>query len=635
MTDLTTAVNNGGYGTVVKVDGPIMMSGQNTIYIPAGVTIRSDRRGANFGQVIFGAFQPEEIFHVVGDDVRITQLHLEGPSSSTDSNPNSHAIIVESSKDGSGNFLREYLRTNIDHNDIFAFTYSAITVDGSQDVCSCTDASKDCNGNPLSGLDYSGISNDPLQRPTNVHIARNYIHDNSMNEAGYGIDNYHGGYTLIEGNTFRGNRHSITGDGRAKSGYIAASNLILTYTPQRDTHDFDMHGSSESKDNIYDSVGYGGIGGDYINMFQNTFMSDTRADFELRGQICNYADFHNNISLNDEATDSVLYDDGTTLDTGDLPSFVHDSAHPYQFGKPDPTTRLFVGDFDGDGFDDLFMATGAAWYYSPAGKWDWRFLSAKTETNDQLLFGDFDGDGRTDVVTIDSLGRLMVSWGGVSDWELLNPYVSFSGSPADIVASMAVGDFTGDQRSDIFFADGTNWWLSDGGSTGFVQSQTSGYFVKDLRFGDFDGDGKTDVFGIVGGQWVYSKSAMGSWSSGVLQTALTSSVNGLVVADFNGDGLADVALACGGIGCGWKISYGGTQDWAQIFQGLSLSGPFAGAGYFRGKKGAMAADILYWNAAPGLELGIAACDSNADVAQFCIAEYGINPGILYGAQPMR
>jgi hypothetical protein len=80
---------------------------------------------------------------------------------------------------------------------------------------------------------------------------------------------------------------------------------------------------------------------------------------------------------------------------------------------PNPTNHLGVGDFDGDGVQDLFLATGITPYYSSAGKTEWRFLSAKTEKLNDIRFGDFDADGRTDVFT--QIGDdWMVSWGGVS-----------------------------------------------------------------------------------------------------------------------------------------------------------------------------------------------------------------------------
>jgi hypothetical protein len=43
------------------------------------------------------------------------------------------------------------------------------------------------------------------------------------------------------------------------------------------------------------------------------------------------------------------------------------------------------------------MATAAAWYYSPGGVAEWRYLNAQADAIGNLRFGDFDGDGRTDV----------------------------------------------------------------------------------------------------------------------------------------------------------------------------------------------------------------------------------------------
>lgn len=240
---------------------------------------------------------------------------------------------------------------------------------------------------------------------------------------------------------------------------------------------------------------------------------------------------------------------GTTYDE----QVVISSRNQYPDSTPafqEPTRQLRVGDFDGDGIQDLFFASGAAWYFAPAGTAEWRLLSAKGQHASDLLFGDFDGDGRTDVVSNQG-DSLMVSWGGVSDWEPLSIY-PFLG----VVADLQVGDFTGDQRDDLLWADGHSWLVSDHGSMPFAVSQTSELRVHDLRFGDFSGDGRTDVFGIVGGKWQISYAASSAWAP--LPVSLSTDIDHLVVADFDGDGRADIAQSNGP---DWMFSRGGAVGW--------------------------------------------------------------------------
>lgn len=96
------------------------------------------------------------------------------------------------------------------------------------------------------------------------------------------------------------------------------------------------------------------------------------------------------------------------------------------------------------------------------------------------------------------------------------------------------------------------------------------------------------------GTWSYSKSAQGSWPDGYLRPALTNSVNGLVVADFNGDGIADVATTdsssprCSSC---WLISYSGTGDWTTYSEFVPLYAA-VGIGHFLGNRGV---DVLLWN----------------------------------------
>jgi hypothetical protein len=255
-----------------------------------------------------------------------------------------------------------------------------------------------------------------------------------------------------------------------------------------------------------------------------------------------------------------------------------------------------------------------------------------------LLLGDLDGDGRTDIVAILD-GQFVISWGGISAWEVLNPDPTGGRLlllPSAVTA-MAVGDFDGNGIADIFWADRQTWWISYGGNTPFAPVNASSFLRTDLRFGDFDGDGATDVFGVVSnGQfntWSYSKSATGSWADGYLQPALTNTVDGLVVADFNGDGFADVAANCDGPAC-WRISYGGFQDWTSVSpQNSGLVGPeFVAVGHFLGHS---AADVLTWNLYNSVD-NTAICDANVGQnTHFCISQAAIFPSTIYSRQDMR
>jgi hypothetical protein len=326
---------------------------------------------------------------------------------------------------------------------------------------------------------------------------------------------------------------------------------------------------------------------------------------------------------------SALYDVDTVVNIEDVPS---------QFDKANPTNHLAAGDFDGDGTDDLFLATGASWYYSPGGAREWRYLSGNPAPLSFLRFGDFDGDGRTDVVGVNA-GELLVSWGGVSNWERLNAAPGFV---ADLAVGKFVSDFPGDRRDDLFYANGASWFVSSGGSGPFLETQTSGFHVPDLRFGDFDADGVTDVFGISGNIWQVSYSASSFWTP--LAASLTTSIDSLFVADFDGDGRADIAkvadfnAALGSdptkvIVTSWTLSFSraGETGWAShvitptsscgfVFNTTHLSGGGLIAG-IANVDGVTGADLLLWGAKDG--------------NNFCLVSGGIGAAERRSGQDMR
>ncbi len=610
-------------GHTQDIGGCINLSGYPPIFLPAGVTLRGNRSGTNVGPQLYFSYNNQDygpsscgscMLEVRGDYVRVTGLRLRGESRTTDeSAPSAVAIGVDWPGPATGPLFSVVTTTQfiaiIDHNNGYDWGTAVVSVNGPYSAdkynkCTITYQSKQYTQtcatslpDPSSGRILS-IADDPATL-ANVRVARNFLHHNEKGGLGYGVNLGGGGRAFIEANTFLSNRHCIASDGEPHSEYRASYNLVLFNTPRYGNffhyyhnQDFDMHGTNS---------GYGGVGGFYVDIVGNTFLGTDRQNYLLRAYPSHDTDFHGNISLENKF-DAVgfkrcahWYD---SCGSEPFPIKVFDNQ--FKDSSANPTARLSVGDFDGDGDQDLFLAAGTAWYFSPGGSAEWRFLSAKSDTIDQLLFGDFDGDGRTDVVALRG-GQFMVSWGGVSSWEVLNPDPTGGNVlllPSAITA-MAVGDFDGDGLADIFWADGKTWWVSYGGNTLFVEVQTSSHRVKDLRFGDFDRNGTTDVFSVVndgvGLHWMVSyspKLARGLFSSWThLPMSLTNKVDGLVVADFNGDGLADVGMSCG-TGC-WKISYGGSLDWKTYNLG-SLDLVNGGVGhFFSGRR--TGADILMWN----------------------------------------
>jgi hypothetical protein len=569
--DLRSALQTAGSGTVIQIDPNISMDVTNlpTLSVRGGVTIRGGRSGTRLGPELkislnVNTDQPRALFSVDGGGVRITGLRLRGPSARLDTSaPLVDGISVSSDK----------FSVLIDHNDLSEWTNAAVEVQGAHQILASNPNQWVCS---LPGTNPS--------RQLNVRVARNFIHDNVRAEIGYGVVASHGAYIFIDRNTFLFNRHSISADGTVPSGYDAWFNLVLSRSPVYDGkigHEFDMHGSNSQTGSSVD----GGAAGSELSIGQNTFLSGNRPNFDVRGTACGEQDFIDNISVHDRDGAVQWYcpdlvgDPSCSLGSDTIPNFLTINS---VFGAPNPTARLGVGDFDGDGRDDLLLATSNAWYYSSGGKSEWRFLNDMADMTSGLLFGDFDGDGRTDVFTVHGRNWL-VSWGGISGWEKINE------SDASL-SDLAIGDFDGDGRADVFYANGTEWLVSSGGVAPFKLFDTSSFRVSDLRFGDFNGDGSTDVFGVANGAWSVTYSGSVNWKK--LRSRLTDSVAGLIVGDFDGDGRADILRQRIDFGILiWEVSYGGTSDWIPWPASLNV-GPINAVGRFDSEPGL---DALHWN----------------------------------------
>jgi len=230
---------------------------------------------------------------------------------------------------------------------------------------------------------------------------------------------------------------------------------------------------------------------------------------------------------------------------------------------------LAIGDFDGDGADDVFYANGSEWFFSSAGTASWNRINKSSYRRHQLLFGDLDGNGVTDVFRANGT-RWFVSFDGRSKWTQVNTSAVKTGN-------LALGDFAGDGKADVFYGSGNDWFISDDGVSKWRKVNKSGYKTKDLAFADFNGDGKTDVFRATGSRWYISSAATSSWSE--INTSGTR-IWQLAFADMTNDGAADIFYATGSR---WLLSSSGTSSWTEInTSGVKrpnlLLGDFAGDG---------------------------------------------------------
>ena len=548
-----------GSNAIIPLDGDVL--GNFPVQVKAGVTIRGDRRGTKLGpELTLDSYPSRNAIEIVGNYARITGLRVRGPSRTKDQRPYSNGIYVDDS------LVRWPI---VDHNDMSGWTEAAVHVN----YYSSYNPDTDLHCDPSQPL-----------RPRTVRIVRNFLHHNPADELGYGVTIHSNGFADILGNTFLYNRHAIAGDGIRGTGYRALYNLVLSDAPEYGTwgvteHDFDMHGSDDG-----DHVG--GIAGSDVEIARNTFLG-TDPGGPMSGATTRFAaspaaihQFRNNVTRQGQSDAIHWY--GQSSPTAPPPLWLTIANN--RFNASNPTDRLGVGDFDGDGRQDLFLATGAAWYYAPAGMAEWRYLNAQPIAFADLLFGDVDGDGRTDVVTKQD-GNWYVSWAGASKREKIN-------ESDGVIGDFALGDFNGDRRADIFYTDGTQWLISDGATAPFYPlGAPSPYRLADLRLGDFNGDGRTDVFAVIGENWFVRYSGNSFWS--LLGPALTTSVANLLIADFDGNGRSDVALSNSS---NWKVSVDGIGPWTPLRSSNTITLANAAAiGRFRGTPGA---DVLAWEFLP-------------------------------------
>src|SRR6266545_4369988 len=199
-------------------------------------------------------------------------------------------------------------------------------------------------------------------------------------------------------------------------------------------------------------------------------------------------------------------------------------------------TALALGDYDGDGEDNLFVAPAS--FYTVHGG----FISnvslqagvALPASTTDATFADFDNDGWLDLFALGGNGR---------GYLFRNDE---TGQFTDVTAAARVGD-SGDARKALFVDldhDGDLDLLLIGeGATRVYRNNLDGTFTlsgglgrgEDAAFGDFDGDGRTDIF--VGDTLYHNVGAQGFRG-----TAVSRGSDVVAAGDYDNDGALDLFL---------------------------------------------------------------------------------------------
>jgi hypothetical protein len=459
----------------------------------------------------------------------------------------------------------------------------------------------------VSNANLRNIDDPAEPKPIKLLIHDNFIHNNQYPEhdghaLGYGINTGLESWSRIYQNVFDNNKHAITA-GFDVGGYSAYHNLVLKGGGHEDAwyekyiHIFDVHGSENCDIFGHNNCGYAG---NHFLFFENAFQYKKEIDIKIRGKPRN-ANPPTLIAGNVFARS----DEQKAIDLN-VPGNVVVKNNVYNV---DTYGDYGVCDFDGDGVDDLFLATGVSWWFSSAGQFQWTHLNNQKFRRSDVRLGYFDADQRCDVLIETDPGHWFISSGGAPPLIDLGNF----GAPLKEVQFGRFDAQVRDHRPNVTRQTTHAFWrrpndeqwrvrpLSHLSHRDWQPVASSSFPLDQLRFGDFTGDGVTDVLAVVDGHWAISESATGSWRQ--INSSLGDPVANLFIANMDADDNIDDVLRVSSTATlddfgatvkntlTWWRSKNGTEPW-QVWKTYAFSYPkddadFVSPGYsFAGRFGA-------------------------------------------------